>query len=101
MVVARSRRGPAPLSVSQLAGLIHDTLEHELGRVLVAGEISNLRPAPSGHLYFTLKDDRSQLRCVMFRTAAQLLVFSPADGQHVVVRGRLDVYPARGDLQVY
>ncbi len=101
MVVARSRRGPAPLSVTQLAALIHDALETELGRVLVAGEISNLRHAPSGHVYFTLKDERSQMRCVMFRSAAQLLVFTPADGQQVIVRGQIDVYAARGDLQLY
>src|SRR5437868_3534582 len=101
MVVARSRRGPAPLTVTQLAALIHDALTLEMGRVLVAGEISNLRPAPSGHLYFTLKDHRSQLRCVMFRSAAQLLVFTPADGQQVIVRGQVDVYQPRGELQLY
>ncbi len=100
-MLPRSRRAPAPLTVTQLAQMVHDTLASELGGVVVGGEISNLHPAGSGHVYFTLKDDRSQLRCVMFRSAAQLLVFSPADGQHVVVRGRIDLYPARGDLQLY
>jgi len=70
-------------------------------RVLVAGEISNLHAAGSGHLYFTLKDERSQLRCAMFRSAAQLLVFRPQDGQEVIVRGRVSLYPERGDLQLY
>jgi len=101
MVVARPRRAPAPLSVTQLTDLVRGALDQEIGRVLVAGEISNLRAAGSGHVYFTLKDDRSQLRCVMFRSAAQLLVFRPADGQQVVVRGRVDLYQERGDLQLY
>jgi exodeoxyribonuclease VII large subunit len=101
MVTSRARPAPAPLSVTQLAALVRDALEQELGRVLVAGEISNLRAAASGHLYFTLKDDRSQVRCVMFRSAAQLLPFTPADGQQVVVRGPVSIYPARGDLQLY
>lgn len=99
-MLPRPRRTPAPLTVTQLTQLVRDTLAHQLGGVLVAGEISNLRPAGSGHVYFTLKDDRSQLRCVLFRSAAQLLVFTPADGQQVVVRGQIGLYPARGDLQV-
>ncbi len=101
MVVARPRRAPAPLSVTQLTTLVRNALDQEIGRVLVAGEISNLRAAGSGHLYFTLKDDRSQLRCAMFRSAAQLLVFRPADGQEVIVRGRVSLYPERGELQLY
>ncbi|MCC6766231.1 MAG: exodeoxyribonuclease VII large subunit [Deltaproteobacteria bacterium] len=101
MVVARSRRAPAPLSVSQLTALVRGALDQEIGNVLVAGEISNLRPAGSGHVYFTLKDDRSQLRCVMFRSVAQLLVFRPENGQEVVLGGRIDLYPARGELQLY
>ena len=101
MVVARPRRAPAPLTVTQLAALVRNALDAEIGHVLVAGEISNLRAAGSGHVYFTLKDERSQLRCAMFRSAAQLLVFRPADGQQVVVRGKIDLYPDRGDLQLY
>lgn len=102
MVVARPRRAPAPLSVSQLTQLVRNALDSEIGRaVLVAGEISNLHAAGSGHCYFTLKDRRSQLRCVMFRSAMQLLPFQPANGQEVVARGRVDVYPDRGDLQFY
>lgn len=101
MVVARPRRAPAPLSVSQLTALVRGALEREIGHVLVSGEISNLRPAASGHVYFTLKDDRSQIRCVMFRSAAQLLVFRPANGQEVVARGRVDMYCERGEIQLY
>ncbi|MCC6850585.1 MAG: exodeoxyribonuclease VII large subunit [Deltaproteobacteria bacterium] len=101
MVVARPRRAPAPLSVSQLTALVRGALDREIGSVLVAGEISNLRPAASGHVYFTLKDDRSQLRCVMFRSVAQLLVFRPEHGQEVILRGRVDLYSERGELQLY
>jgi exodeoxyribonuclease VII large subunit len=101
MVVARPRRAPAPLSVTQLTALVRNALGSEIGSVLVAGEISNLKMAGSGHVYFTLKDDRSQLRCAMFRSAAQLLVFRPADGQEVIVRGRVDLYAERGELQLY
>src|SRR5688572_13438275 len=100
MVVARPRRAPAPLSVTQLTALVGSALESEIGRnVLVAGEISNLRPHSSGHCYFTLKDERSQLRCVMFRSAVQILRFRPADGQQVVARGRVDLYAERGELR--
>jgi len=98
---ARGRGVPRALSVTQLVGLLGDALEREVGRVLVTGEISNLRAAPSGHVYFTLKDDRCQVRCVMFRSAAQLLVFRPGDGQEVVARGQVGVYPARGEMQLY
>jgi exodeoxyribonuclease VII large subunit len=87
--------------VTQLNGLVHDALQTELGRVMVAGEISNLKAPPSGHLYFTLKDDRSQIRCVMFQRAAQVLLFRVRDGQQVIARGQVDVYPQRGDLQLY
>src|SRR5512140_633877 len=95
-VLSRARRAPAPLTVTQLTQLVRDTLATEFGSVLVAGEISNLRAPGSGHVYFTLKDERSQLRCVLFRDAAQLLVSTPADGQRVVVRGQISLYPARG-----
>ncbi|TMA82664.1 MAG: hypothetical protein E6J72_02120 [Deltaproteobacteria bacterium] len=99
-MLPRTRRAPAPLTVTQLTLLLRETLATEFTDVLVAGEISNLRPAGSGHLYFTLKDDSSHLRCVMFRSAVQVLVFTPADGQRVVVRGQITLYPARGDLQL-
>ncbi len=101
MTLARPRLAPAPLTVTQLTALLREALDREVGRVLVAGEISNLRAASSGHVYFTLKDDGSQIRCVMFKTAADLLVFTPADGQDVIVRGKVSLYPARGDLQLY
>src|SRR5205085_7700348 len=66
----------------------------------VDGEISNLRPAESGHVYFTLKDDGAQLRVVMFRAQARLLRFRPENGLHVLARGRITVYESRGELQL-
>jgi exodeoxyribonuclease VII large subunit len=66
----------------------------------VEGEISNYRPAPSGHLYFTLKDADAQLPIVLFRRQATLLRFRPEDGLHVLVRGRVSVYEQRGQLQL-
>lgn len=95
---------PAPsrvLSVTALAGLIQGALEADFGDVWVAGEISGLRIPASGHLYFTLKDDRSQLRGVMFRGHARLLRFRPKDGLEVFIKGRVNLYTVRGDLQVY
>jgi exodeoxyribonuclease VII large subunit len=68
--------------------------------VWVVGEISNCRPAPSGHVYFTLKDGEAQLPVVLFRRQAQLLRFRPQDGLAVLVRGRVSVYESRGQLQL-
>src|SRR5213593_4470523 len=97
----RAGRAPRILSVSELAQLLRGALDAGVGTVWVAGEISNLKRPASGHLYFTLKDDRTQLGAVMFRSAAQVLVFQPVDGMDVVVRARADLYPARGALQLY
>ena len=66
----------------------------------VEGEISNFRPAPSGHLYFTLKDGEAQLPIVLFRRQALLLRFRPADGLAVLVKGRISIYETRGQLQL-
>jgi hypothetical protein len=89
-----------PFRVSELAGGLRELLEEEVGRVFVVGEISNLRRAPSGHCYFTLKDDQAQLRAVLFRNAAVRLPFDPEDGLEVVVEAELTLYAARGDLQL-
>src|SRR5947207_2637098 len=97
------RAEPAPriLTVTQLAALVREALEGGVGSVWVAGEISNLRRAPSGHVYFTLKDEQSQLDAVLFRSGAQALAFRPADGMEVLVYGRVGLYPACGALQLY
>jgi exodeoxyribonuclease VII large subunit len=79
---------------------LRELIEEEVGRVLVVGEISNLRRAASGHCYFTLKDDQAQLRAALFRSAAVRLPFDPEDGLEVVVEAEVTVYAARGDLQL-
>ena len=87
-------------TVRNLVGALRASLEQEYADLWVEGEISNFRPAESGHLYFTLKDGDAQLRVVMFRTQARLLRFQPADGAAVILRGRATVYEQRGDLQL-
>jgi exodeoxyribonuclease VII large subunit len=88
-------------SVSELTAKIRDLLEASLHELLVEGEISNCRAAQSGHVYFTLKDARAQIRCVCFRDQARVLKFRPEDGLHVTVRGALGVYEQRGEYQIY
>jgi exodeoxyribonuclease VII large subunit len=87
-------------SVSELNAHIRAVIDAEIGQVWVAGEISGVRLAPSGHYYFTLKDGDSQIRCACFRMTARYLKFKPQDGIAVVARGRVDVYEARGEYQL-
>ncbi len=87
-------------AVRDLVSAIRTQLEREYTDVWVEGEISNYRPAESGHLYFTLKDDGAQLRVVMWRTQARLLRFKPENGLQVIARGRVTVYDQRGELQL-
>jgi exodeoxyribonuclease VII large subunit len=93
-------RGRRPFRVSELAMGLRELVEEEVGRVLVVGEISDLRRAASGHCYFTLKDDQAQLRAALFRSAAVRLPFDPEDGLEVVIEAEVTVYAARGDLQL-
>jgi exodeoxyribonuclease VII large subunit len=86
--------------VRELVSQVRELVEEQYGDVWVEGEISNYRPAPSGHLYFTLKDADAQLPIVLFRRQAMLLRFRPEDGLHVLVRGRVSVYEQRGQLQL-
>jgi exodeoxyribonuclease VII large subunit len=86
--------------VSSLVSQVRDLVESEYADVWVEGEISNYRPAPSGHVYFTLKDAGAQLPVVLFRRQAMLLRFRPEDGLHVLVRGRVSVYEQRGQMQL-
>ena len=89
------------LSVSELNDLIKGSLESHLDTVWVQGEISNFRVPPSGHYYFTLKDDRSQICAVMFRRQGINLRFTPENGMAVLCFGKVSVYAVRGDLQLY
>ena len=86
--------------VRDLVAQVCEQVESKYADIWVEGEISNYRPAPSGHLYFTLKDSEAQLPVVLFRRQALLLRFKPADGLHVLVRGRVSVYSQRGQLQL-
>jgi len=87
-------------SVRALVGDIRAHTESSHADIWVEGEISNCRPAASGHIYFTLKDGEAQLLVVLFRRQAQLLRFRPQDGLAVLVRGRVSVYESRGQLQL-
>jgi exodeoxyribonuclease VII large subunit len=86
--------------VRELVSQVRELVEEQYGDVWVEGEISNYRPAPSGHLYFTLKDADAQLPVVLFRRQAMLLRFRPEDGLHVLVRGHVSIYEQRGQLQL-
>ena len=88
------------LSVTQLVASLRGLVEESVGRVWVVGEVSNLRRAASGHLYFTLKDEAAQLRAVLFRGAAGRLPFEPEDGLELVAFGDVTLYEPRGDLQL-
>jgi len=88
-------------SVSELTTRIRELLEKQFRDIWVEGEISNSREAQSGHLYFTLKDARAQVRCVCFKNQHRLLKFRPEDGLHVTVRGSVGVYEPRGEYQIY
>ncbi len=93
-------RSDGALTVEQFVGLVREALATRLSDHWIAGEISNYKLAPSGHAYFTLKDDRAQIAAVMFRGANSKLRFRPEDGMEVVVHGSAQVYEARGSLQI-
>jgi exodeoxyribonuclease VII large subunit len=87
-------------TVRDLVAAVRTHIEREYGDTWVEGEISNFRAHDSGHLYFTLKDQNSQIRAVMFRSQARLLRFRPENGMQVVLRGRVTIYEDRGELQI-
>ncbi|MDQ5904890.1 MAG: exodeoxyribonuclease large subunit, partial [Pseudomonadota bacterium] len=90
----------SPLSVAVLNRLVRERLESGFPLCWVAGEISNLTLAASGHAYFTLKDEAAQVRCVMFRNRHALLGWRLTNGQHVEARVLVTLYEARGDFQL-
>jgi exodeoxyribonuclease VII large subunit len=87
-------------AVRELVAALRTQVERAFTDIYVEGEISNYRPAESGHVYFTLKDGSAQLRVVMWRTQARLLRFRPENGLAVIARGRVTIYDERGDLQL-
>src|SRR5205085_1138621 len=88
------------LTVSELTRSIRGTLETKFGAVWVQGEVSNYKLHPSGHQYFTLKDDRAQIACVIFRNTMAQPRQPIADGAHVQVYGTISVFEARGQYQL-
>jgi exodeoxyribonuclease VII large subunit len=101
MTLAGPPDGVKVLSVSDLTRSIKSILEDGFPSVWVAGEISNFTRAQSGHVYLTLKDKTAQIRGVMWRTDARRLRFELQDGLEVIARGRVSVYEARGEYQLY
>ena len=87
-------------SVSRLNAEVRSVLDGSFPLLWVQGELSNLSQPASGHLYFSLKDGASQVRCAMFRSKRRLLAFQPANGQQVLVRARVGLYEPRGDFQL-
>lgn len=88
------------LTVSEITGQVKDILESTFDHVLVAGEISNAKVYPSGHWYFSLKDQNATLPCVCFKGANQYIKFKLEDGLQVIAKGKLSVYPPRGAYQL-
>jgi len=91
---------PYIYTVSQLTQEIKDLLEGYFLDIWVEGEVSNVRIPPSGHIYFTLKDQESQMRAIIFKQQARSLRFIPEDGLHIVCRGRISLYEPRGEYQL-
>ena len=90
----------AILSVSQLTSRIKDMLEGRFSRITLEGEISNLKPASTGHLYFYLKDEHAVISAVMFKGRMRGLSFTPTDGTLVRANGSISVYAPRGNYQI-
>jgi exodeoxyribonuclease VII large subunit len=88
------------LSVSELTGMVKNLIEETLPSVVVEGELSNWRPASSGHVYFTMKDSGASLQAVMFKGRSAKLAFRPADGLLVRAHGSMGVYASRGQYQL-
>ena len=91
---------PSSISVSELNALAKALLEDHLAGLWIAGEVSNLTRAASGHYYFSLKDSRAQVRCAMFKGAAMRLTKPLKEGDHIEVSGKISIYEARGEFQI-
>jgi exodeoxyribonuclease VII large subunit len=88
-------------TVTELTSRIRDILAAQFSNIWVEGEVSNYRASQPGHLYFTMKDEKAQVRCVCFRNQAIRLKFRPEDGLKLIVRGSISVYEPRGEYQIY
>ncbi|EHD20597.1 MULTISPECIES: exodeoxyribonuclease VII large subunit [Brenneria] len=90
----------AIFTVSRLNQTVRQLLEMEMGQIWLSGEISNFSQPSSGHWYFTLKDERAQVRCAMFRNSNRRVTFRPQNGQQVLIRAAITLYEPRGDYQL-
>jgi len=97
---ANTPEQPKVVSVTRLNRLARQILESEIGQIWVSGEISNFVAASSGHWYFTLKDNKAQVRTAMFKGANRFVKNRPKEGDKVIVRANLSIYEARGDYQL-
>lgn len=88
------------LTVSQISGQIKQQLESVFTQVTVLGEISNFKAHYSGHWYFTIKDENSQINCTMWKGVNNYVFFTPQDGLKIIVSGKISVYPPRGTYQI-
>ena len=88
------------ISVSELTSKLKDLIESNFSNIWIQGEISNFKHHSSGHMYFTLKDQGAELRCVMFRGFNQGIHFKPEDGMDVILKGKVTVYEPRGQYQL-
>lgn len=95
-----ARANPDVFTPTQLNALAKDLLEGAFGSIWVEAEISSFMRASSGHLYFSLKDERAQVKCAMFKFKASSLRFAPANGVKVRARGKVSLYEPRGDYQM-
>ncbi|WP_252106365.1 MULTISPECIES: exodeoxyribonuclease VII large subunit [unclassified Halomonas] len=95
-----SAQPPTALSVSDLNKQARQALERDMGEVWVEGELSNVSKPASGHIYFTLKDDRAQVRCALFRQRARFVAAPMRDGDQVKLRGKVSLFEPRGDYQL-
>jgi exodeoxyribonuclease VII large subunit len=100
LAVSPENQGPKVYSVTELTEEIQGLLEDRFDFVWVEGEISNFSAPASGHYYMVLKDEKAQIRAVMFRLQARYLRFLPENGMKVVAQGRIGVYPPRGEYQI-
>lgn len=100
MFATRAVTGMQPITVSQLTVLIKDVLEQQFAYIYVVGEVSNAKVYPSGHWYFSLKDQDATLPCVCFKNSNSSIKFKLEDGLMMVARGKLSVYPPRGSYQM-
>ncbi len=94
------KEGKIILTVSQLNNILKDLIEEAFREIYVEGEISNLKSYSSGHLYFSLKDEKAQIKCIIFKDVMSNIKFKLEDGLHVICYGRIDYYSVRGEVNL-